>query len=416
MNRTEPLQMIRPSGLELAVGFMLGSDDVDLHWDTRFPGPPSPRLALEAAIGPALRRPPCLVSFSGGRDSSLVLAVATHVARREGLPLPIPRSRRFAGDQDSEESSWQELVVRHLRLEDWDVVDCGEDLDVVGPQARPFLLEHGVVFAAPLFVLAGAIGSASGGSHLTGEGGDEIMGLRKAAYARQITARPRTMLRRLGKDPDRWRELVTALGPEPVRRSLLTRSMTDTLPGRHWLRPQARQEIAEAVARGFAADSSDWRDSVRWLAVQRAQRVYSHNVGVVAAKADTLALDPLMDWGFMQAMARSGGRFGFASRAAAMEYVAGDLLPREVITRETKATFNTAYFSTPAREFVEGWDGTGLDESIVDPEALRDEWSKPVPAANSFMLLQTAWLASQGQRASAEISSGARSRAAGDPE
>ena len=52
-------------------------------------GPPEdPLEALEAAVRPALERSPCVVSFSGGRDSSAVLAVATQVARREGLPLP----------------------------------------------------------------------------------------------------------------------------------------------------------------------------------------------------------------------------------------------------------------------------------------------------------------------------------------
>ena len=45
--------------------------------------------AVEDAVLPAVSRPPCVVTFSGGRDSSLVLAVATRVARREGLPDPI---------------------------------------------------------------------------------------------------------------------------------------------------------------------------------------------------------------------------------------------------------------------------------------------------------------------------------------
>ena len=46
--------------------------------------------ALEAAIMPALLRSPCLVSFSGGRDSSAVLAVAARLARGAGLADPIP--------------------------------------------------------------------------------------------------------------------------------------------------------------------------------------------------------------------------------------------------------------------------------------------------------------------------------------
>ena len=47
---------------------------------------------------------PCVVSFSGGRDSSAVLAVAVTVARREGLPLPIPASNVFATGSTADES------------------------------------------------------------------------------------------------------------------------------------------------------------------------------------------------------------------------------------------------------------------------------------------------------------------------
>ena len=49
-----------------------------------------PRRALEHVVREALLRPPCGVAFSGGRDSSAVLAVAAHVARRDGLPAADP--------------------------------------------------------------------------------------------------------------------------------------------------------------------------------------------------------------------------------------------------------------------------------------------------------------------------------------
>ena len=70
---------LRPDPLELAAGRMFGEDPeapgiahVELRGTT-------PLSALEEAILPALEREPCLVSFSGGRDSSAVLAVATRV-------------------------------------------------------------------------------------------------------------------------------------------------------------------------------------------------------------------------------------------------------------------------------------------------------------------------------------------------
>ena len=53
----------------------------------------APRAALDQAILSGLQRAPCVVSFSGGRDSSLVLAAAVDAARRHGLPLPVPVTR-----------------------------------------------------------------------------------------------------------------------------------------------------------------------------------------------------------------------------------------------------------------------------------------------------------------------------------
>lgn len=60
-----------------------------------------------------LGRPPCLLAFSGGRDSSALLAVAVSVAHREGLPLPIPLI--YPGVAGTDESSWQYMILDHLR-------------------------------------------------------------------------------------------------------------------------------------------------------------------------------------------------------------------------------------------------------------------------------------------------------------
>ena len=78
----------------------------------------TPAEALGAAVLAAVRRTPCVVSFSGGRDSSLVLSAAVAAARREGLRLPVPLTVRVRGDADAEERGWQELVVRRLGIEE----------------------------------------------------------------------------------------------------------------------------------------------------------------------------------------------------------------------------------------------------------------------------------------------------------
>src|SRR5947209_20309061 len=102
---------LRLSPLEVAAGLPFGLCDVSLQ---RLERPRDPRAALEALIRPALMSPPCVVGFSGGRDSSALLACALDLARREGLPEPIPITLDF-GTPRTDEREWQELVVAHVR-------------------------------------------------------------------------------------------------------------------------------------------------------------------------------------------------------------------------------------------------------------------------------------------------------------
>jgi len=78
-----------------------------------------------------------VVAFSGGRDSSLLLAVAADLAAREGLEPPIALTFRYPGDPAADESSWQEFVVAHLRAAhlpfEWVCRDITTELDVIGP-------------------------------------------------------------------------------------------------------------------------------------------------------------------------------------------------------------------------------------------------------------------------------------------
>ena len=58
---------------------------------------PSLQACSSSVLLRSLQRPPCVVAFSGGRDSAGLLAAATRAARRHGLPLPIPATYRFPG-------------------------------------------------------------------------------------------------------------------------------------------------------------------------------------------------------------------------------------------------------------------------------------------------------------------------------
>src|SRR5262245_65085870 len=93
--------------LEIATGLVLGVEPRREVVAPRLDAAEPPLPAFERAVLPALRRGPCLVSFSGGRDSSAVLAVATGIARREGLPLPVPVKNVFPGPATTLEPGWQ---------------------------------------------------------------------------------------------------------------------------------------------------------------------------------------------------------------------------------------------------------------------------------------------------------------------
>jgi asparagine synthase (glutamine-hydrolysing) len=78
-----------------------------------------------------------------------------------------------------------------------------------------------------------------------------------------------------------------------------------------------------------------------------------------------------------------------------MNALARDLLPADVVGRESKAYFNRVFFADESRAFAAEWSGRGLDEELVDSEMLRREWLSDVPDIRTALLLQSAWLSDQ---------------------
>lgn len=356
-------------------------------------GPADPVQALEQAILPALERPPCLVSFSGGRDSSAVLAVAARLARREGLPLPIPSTNRFPAAADSHESDWQERVVSHLGLEDWARLEFTDELDCVGPVAQEALTRHGLLWPFNAHFHAPQVKAAAGGSLLTGIGGDETLSpssweRTRAVLSARVRPQRRDVLR-----------VGFLAAPPPLRRAVLKRRFPLDYG---WLQPGARQELTALWAANAASEPLGWRAQFGWRRRFRYLHVGTASVRLLASDFDVRVVHPLFDPAFSSALSRLRRRDRYSNRTESMRLLFGEVLPDDVLARTTKSSFDRAFWSVPSKAFAAGWDGTGLDSGIVDAEALRREWAQSDPDPRSFLALQAAWLASQGRRLHSE--------------
>lgn len=370
----------RPSALEVACGLTLGAD--------RSVAPlvvcdrPPPRRAIESSVRRALRRPPCLVAFSGGRDSSAILAIAALVARREGLPLPIPITHRFPAATGSREDEWQELVVDHLGLPEW--VRMAVDVDAVGPFAQRLLRTYGVLWPFNAHFLLPIFEQGAGGSVLTGVGGDEVLGAQPWSTARAIVSRRRRP--RLADAP----LLTVAIGPRWLRRAVLKRRREISWP---WLRPSVQREVNRRRATWQAAAPLSWQAALSWWWRSRSRVVVEASLKAVANLAGTQVIHPFHDPTTVGAIAAHFGAAGPADREEAMATLFADVLPVGLVRRQTKAYFDEAFFADASRAFLHTWTGTGIDESLVDVERLATVWRSPRPDPRSFLLLQAACLA-----------------------
>ena len=276
-------ERLRPTPLETACGLALGIDDEATQLVLR--RDLDARHAIDDTLRQALARPPCLVSFSGGRDSSVVLAAATALARRERLPLPIPISYRFAAAPGSHERDWQERVIAHLGLTDWERLDLGAELDAIGPVAQDVLRRHGPLWPFNTHFHEPLLRRAAGGSLLTGVGGDEIFGRGVWADARAVIGgrrRPR---------PRDVRTVALPLVPMAVRRRRMAQRHEVRWP---WLprRPTPQRTCARRLARRHAAavEPGD-----RLVVARRFRRVLAASLEALASAAGARLVQPFFD-------------------------------------------------------------------------------------------------------------------------
>lgn len=342
--------------------------------------------ALEAAVLPALTRPPCIVAFSGGRDSALVLAIAARVAKREGLPAPVPATIRFVGIQGAEESSWQELVLRHLGIDERITIDVRTELDFIGPLVGRVLRCHGVLWPLNIYLHEAMIGYAKGGSLLSGFHGDLVFS------GEQWRSTNELLDRRRGPHPRDPLRLGLAFSPRWVKQ-LVFRRRVEAVP---WLRPVAWKAYVEGLSRAHASAPRRWDHWIDFVASRRSFRMESQSMRLLAADAGARHVEPLADRTVLACMARAGGTLGIGDRTAIMRSQFTGVLPDQSLARPDKAVFGAAFVGSWTRNFAREWQGEGVDHDLVDPEILQATWLAEKFDSRAALLLQAAWL--QGQR------------------
>jgi asparagine synthase (glutamine-hydrolysing) len=347
----------------------------------------SPVAALEDVLRSALAHPPCLIAFSGGRDSSALLAVAARLALREGLPAPIPATLRLAGAPLADESAWQEMVVEHLALEDWLRIPLTDELDFVGPTARRLLGRHGLLWPPNLHFFAPLLAAARGGSLVSGVEGDAVL----AAGFEDLVGQTR-----LRTAPRRGVGAAYRTLPLSARRHYRAWRLRREAP---WLRARAIQELASTMlALRPVPRALDAR--LDHLRRQRSVVLRLDGLGLMAADERVRFVHPFAESGFLASLAGFLGKRGVGGRTALMQALFGDLLPDAVLTRDTKATFSEAFCGPSTVGFVRTWDGTGVELDLVDPDALRSYWGDGTahrPLGLTALLMQAACIANDAR-------------------
>ena len=349
-----------------------------------------PRTELERIVLRALQCSPCLVSFSGGRDSSAILALAVHIARREGVAEPIPVTYVYPGDPAAEEGAWQEIVVRHLAITDWQRVSITDEFDLLGPLAQRVLHTYGVVFPSGGYTMLPMYDLARGGALLTGEFGDGVFGPQRSTPLASLIAR-----RGRARAP-LWRATARELLPAVGRRAVVDQRQAEADFG--WLRPDVARHRRRVAVEWAMTEPFDRRRALEWNMSSRALRDGRRTSEILAADHDVRRLDPFGDPRFIAAYGAFGGRLGLPSRTVAMRRLFGDLLPNEIVTRRGKAHFNSSRIRENTRAFINSWSGAGVDPDLVDPEILHRYWKADVVHVQTFFLLQHAWLSTRSTK------------------
>ncbi|MGY1779773.1 asparagine synthase-related protein [Geodermatophilus sp. SYSU D01036] len=377
-----------PTSFEVSVSWVYGWAPDAVVTD---PSTEHPAEALRAVLREEVLAGPCVVPFSGGRDSSLVLAVACDVAAEAGVELPTALTFRYPGDPAADEDEWQDLLMDHLRgrgqRPPWLIRDIDDELDVVGPLVAPLLAERGHSLWPPAIGATVAIAQeAAGATVLSGEHGDEVLGARRATIL-SAAVRHRGRL----PSPGRRQALHAALPRGVVAAGILASRRR-----LEWLTPAAGRRSRWLDARESLHDPLRWDNGVRSTAARRGTVLGSRTMEVLTQRWGSRLAAPLAHPRVLAALASFGGPRGLPDRRTGTRLLSGGSLPEAVCARRTKGVFNGSRFHRHTRAVIERWSGEGVDRRWVDVDALRATWTADVLDAGTSSLLQAAWLAQQG--------------------
>jgi len=342
---------------------------------------------------PHLERPPCYVSFSGGRDSSLVLAVATMAARKAGLEDPIPVTERYPLATKADEDEWQELVIRALGLGRWHKFRYTSENDLLGERAQSSLRRYGILWPSAIHVKPNLLGHVRGGSLLTGEGGDAVFRVQRSTALRNLRTVERTGPSRL----DSWHDAWDSVKPRRTRYRAAWREYSERMAElTPWLTVSARTRFLDLIASEKAAMPLTYRPALLALAAKRDFVLGQSNYRRVARDFDVTVVDPLLDLGFLNSLGTHYGLLSPHSRTSAMLDLFDHLLPTAILARNTKSFFQEAVLGEPTRQFAREWSGEGLNPEYVNAQVLKREWQAGTISPMGEFLLQQAWLYEQG--------------------
>lgn len=347
------------------------------------------RQALERSVRRALLLKPCLITFSGGVDSSALLALALHISKRDGLPQPIPFTYRFPGRPASDETSWQESVIAQLRIDDWMRPTFEDELDCLGTLATGLLAQHGLLWPPNAHFIVPALKAARSGAVVTGQGGDELLHPGDRGRLRRVLAwRERPVPRDAAR-------LLLAAAPVRVRAHRRRRD-ADRIVHVPWLRTAARELVVRASALEMAREPLVPRRAVRHSWRLRSNQLTLRSLELLGSDFDVKLIHPFEDREVVSAFADWTQARRPASRAAALGELIGDVIPAEVLHRRTKATFDGAFWGRHSRDFVRSLSTHELDSELVDGRQAINYWTadggNPEAPLASSTLLQHVWL------------------------